>query len=169
MSNKYELPLDIVDHDPRWSEMFEIKKQKLQTKIKTPFIRIEHIGSTAIPDAKAKPIIDMLAVVESFEEIHKTQKQLEKYGFTLENNKSNDYYYFIKLGNKMAYSLTVMEQSNDKGINNLLMFKDFLIKHPNAQIKYDFLKCVAQVEYPDDIDRYAQVKDEFVNEIKRKL
>jgi len=169
MGNKIELPLEIVDYDPAWLDMFDHKQKQLLSHQDCPFIKVEHVGSTAIPNAKAKPIIDMLGIVEDLNQIEQVQSVLTEFNFCLHNIKEDDYYYFLKQDGDKYYSLTVMAKDNHKGIKGLVSFKEFLMSHPHAQIKYDFLKAVAQIEYPDDIDKYAKVKDEFVNEIKRKL
>lgn len=47
----------LVPHNPKWSELFEQEKQSLIDVFGDSIIAIEHIGSTAIPDIPAKPII----------------------------------------------------------------------------------------------------------------
>ena len=56
--------VDIVDYDPAWPACFEQEKRNLLAfSPEGSIIRIEHIGSTAVPGLAAKPIIDMLVGV----------------------------------------------------------------------------------------------------------
>ena len=53
----------VVDYDPKWPEMFEAEAALVREIIGDNLITIFHIGSTAVPGLKAKPVIDMLPVV----------------------------------------------------------------------------------------------------------
>ena len=61
----------VQKYNPEWPEWFEEIKTFLGEKVSRACIRIEHIGSTAIPGMTAKPIIDINLVIEPqrFEEI----------------------------------------------------------------------------------------------------
>lgn len=57
-------PVDLVDADPSWTIRGDQERHYLETLLAPWLIaRIEHIGSTAIPDLPAKPIIDLQAPV----------------------------------------------------------------------------------------------------------
>src|SRR5437016_12096621 len=59
----------LVPYDPAWPQVFEAEKRHLLNCLPSELIRrIEHFGSTAIPNLLAKPIVDMLAEVTSLEE-----------------------------------------------------------------------------------------------------
>ena len=60
----------VVEYDPRWSMMFEKEAARIATVLsKDLIVRIDHIGSTAVPGLIAKPIIvsilSLLATVTS--------------------------------------------------------------------------------------------------------
>lgn len=58
-------------YNPEWSKWFQQIKTFLGERVSRLCIRIEHVGSTSIPGMIAKPIIDLILVIESrdFEEI----------------------------------------------------------------------------------------------------
>ncbi len=51
-------------YDENWPVLFEREKQRISTILKDKALMIEHIGSTSVPGLIAKPIIDILLVVE---------------------------------------------------------------------------------------------------------
>lgn len=58
-------PVELVDHDPEWKNLFEIEKYLIIERIDQGLLkRIEHFGSTSIPGIKAKPYIDILIEIE---------------------------------------------------------------------------------------------------------
>ncbi|MCZ8256585.1 MAG: GrpB family protein, partial [Polaromonas sp.] len=55
-------------YDPRWPGLFAAERDRLRLlapQLPARLIDIQHIGSTAVPGLAAKPVIDMLAGVES--------------------------------------------------------------------------------------------------------
>jgi len=54
----------VEKYNPEWPEWFEEIKAFLGDKIAKTCIRIEHVGSTSIPGMIAKPIIDLIIVIE---------------------------------------------------------------------------------------------------------
>lgn len=63
-----EEPVEIEPYDDRWPKWFKEEERRLRDVIPADLIgRIEHFGSTAIPNMPAKPVIDMLVEVFSLE------------------------------------------------------------------------------------------------------
>jgi GrpB-like predicted nucleotidyltransferase (UPF0157 family) len=56
--------LEIADYDPAWPARFEQERARIEAALGPQALRIEHIGSTAVPGLAAKPIIDVLVVVD---------------------------------------------------------------------------------------------------------
>src|SRR6185312_14066771 len=63
-----DAPIEVVPYRPEWPAMFEAERAVLDTAL-APWLvgPIEHIGSTAVPGLVAKPLIDIMASVESLE------------------------------------------------------------------------------------------------------
>ena len=57
-----------VPYDPNWPRLYEIAHEEIVEAIGGKFVLIEHVGSTAVPGLAAKPIIDILVGMESWEE-----------------------------------------------------------------------------------------------------
>jgi len=60
----------LVEYDRNWVELFEQEAVYLRNLLgEALMLRIEHFGSTAIPGMPAKPIIDMLVEIPSFDRV----------------------------------------------------------------------------------------------------
>lgn len=56
----------ISEYNPEWPRQFKSIAADLEHDLKlfdSPFLSIEHVGSTSIPDLPAKPIIDIMIVI----------------------------------------------------------------------------------------------------------
>ena len=59
-----EAPVEIVAYDPAWPRLFEAERHAIAGALAAWIVGpIEHIGSTAIRDLAAKPVIDIMAGV----------------------------------------------------------------------------------------------------------
>lgn len=65
----------LQSYDQDWVKKFDEIKLLLQSVFGIKALKIEHVGSTSIPGMKAKPIIDVLVVVEKMEEFLKERKK----------------------------------------------------------------------------------------------
>src|SRR4051812_5307594 len=56
-------PIEIVAYDPDWPVRFQSWRDRLAGVLGEAALRIAHVGSTAIPELPAKPVIDILVTV----------------------------------------------------------------------------------------------------------
>jgi GrpB-like predicted nucleotidyltransferase (UPF0157 family) len=59
-------PVEIVDYDAAWSSLFAAERERLMPLLQG--VEIHHFGSTAVPGLAAKPVIDMIALVDHLDE-----------------------------------------------------------------------------------------------------
>ena len=57
--------LELVPYDPAWPVMFATEAARLHAAIGAHVMRIEHVGSTSVPNLLAKPVIDIAIAVTS--------------------------------------------------------------------------------------------------------
>jgi GrpB-like predicted nucleotidyltransferase (UPF0157 family) len=56
--------VEVVPHDPKWRDLFEIESKSVADALGENVVIVHHIGSTAIPNIYAKPIVDLLVEVK---------------------------------------------------------------------------------------------------------
>jgi GrpB-like predicted nucleotidyltransferase (UPF0157 family) len=75
-------PIRLEPYNPKWANEFAVFKAHLETVLTgLPYITIEHIGSTSIPDIFAKPIIDVDIEISGPENLDIIRNALKKNGF----------------------------------------------------------------------------------------
>jgi GrpB-like predicted nucleotidyltransferase (UPF0157 family) len=77
-----DAPVRIVEYDTAWPVRFAEQQDQLDVSLR-PWLygAIQHVGSTAVPDLAAKPVIDIAAPVKSLVEAHRAIPVLERAGW----------------------------------------------------------------------------------------
>ena len=168
--------ISIVQYDPNWPRLFLEEKEHLLASIPAGFIkRIEHFGSTAVPGLAAKPIIDMLVEVTSQEDARsKIAPVLEAQGYdyfwrpTFGDDTPPFYAWFIKRDStgRRTHHIHMVERHFEHW--DRLIFRDYLISHPDMAGEYQRLKIRLAREFPRDRVAYTKGKSEFIEQVMEK-
>lgn len=162
--------VDITPYNPDWPRMFKEEKIHLLKCLPKGLItRIEHFGSTSIPNLAAKPIIDILVEVISLEETKKRiVPVLEAQGYdyfwrpTSGDNTPPFYAWFIKRNSDCNRTHHIHMIEHDFEHWDRLLFRDYLIEHPELAGQYQELKFGLVDEFPDDRIAYTDGKTDFI-------
>jgi GrpB-like predicted nucleotidyltransferase (UPF0157 family) len=121
----------------------------------------EHIGSTAIEGMAAKPIIDLLAVVENLETAGKLLPVLEEHEYTYRGTVRNRL--FLVKGSEANHThyLSLTERDNDFYARTIA-FRDYLRTHPAVAAEYEELKRELARKYPERRNEYTEEKGDFI-------
>jgi GrpB-like predicted nucleotidyltransferase (UPF0157 family) len=74
-------PIRLVAYDARWPALFVEQARGIRAALGQTALRIDHIGSTAVPGLAAKPIVDIQISVASFEPLDAFRVPLEGLGY----------------------------------------------------------------------------------------
>jgi GrpB-like predicted nucleotidyltransferase (UPF0157 family) len=117
----------LVPHQIGWHEAFEDEQRRLQSALGVSARKIEHVGSTAVPDLLAKPIIDIAIAVESFDRIQAWPQALAVHDYTAFGDRYGWQDHFFAKGPETlrTFYLHVVEESGIRW-RNYLRFRDRL-------------------------------------------
>ena len=73
--------VQIVLHDAEWPRFAELEAARLAGTLGTNLLRTEHVGSTSVPGLAAKPIVDMIPVVASLDDLDWQRPKVEALGY----------------------------------------------------------------------------------------
>lgn len=159
--------IQLVEYDPRWPAMFDQEVARLLDAIGDMIVRIEHIGSTAIPGIEAKPIIDILIGVTSIEAVDSVIPELNAIGY--QHWKYPKRIFFVKglppNGPRTHHLHFVELDAPDWGG---LVFRDYLRAHSEEALHYNDLKRRLARQFPSDRDSYTAAKTPYVESVMRK-
>jgi GrpB-like predicted nucleotidyltransferase (UPF0157 family) len=164
--------IQIVDYDPTWPEMFERECESIRRALGSLIVRIEHMGSTAVPGLPAKPIIDILIGVSKLEEVRSICiRELLSLGYvhitTYESWLPNELFFRKGIPGPWTHHVHIMEPSRPGNRwDEFLLFRDYLRAHPEAARAYAEMKRAAASAAVDDIEAYRNAKSRFVEAAK---
>jgi GrpB-like predicted nucleotidyltransferase (UPF0157 family) len=168
----------IVPFDPRWPEAFRREKDHLLSCLPPDLIRrIEHFGSTAVLGLAAKPVVDILVEVTDLQATKaRIAPVLEQQGYeyfwrpTHGDDGPPFYAWFIKRdpATTVRTHHIHMVESHFAEHWDRLLFRDYLIEHPEMAKAYESLKLVLASAAPHDRVAYTLGKTEFILDVTEK-
>lgn len=156
-------------YNPKWKTLFEEESNKLLAVASDYFEDVEHIGSTAIPDIVSKPIIDILASINSLSNISRIIEPLKKLDYIHRGEQGiPGRHLFVKGGEEFrTHHLHVVEKNHHEWTKHIL-FRDYLRANPKDAEEYSTLKQVLLKKFELDREKYTTGKSEFIEEIIKK-
>lgn len=161
-------PVVIVDYDRSWASMFRRLKGGLERSLGDLPVEIEHVGSTSVPGAAAKPIIDIDVVVRSEDDVARAIQLLAAGGYRHKGDRGvRGREAFDNPQGLAQHHLYVVVSGNSEHRRHLL-FRDYLRSHPEEAARYSTLKRSLADAFREDRDGYTDAKSAFVEEILRR-
>lgn len=162
--------IHLADYDPSWLEQYERMASWLKTSLGRDIAnRMEHYGSTAISGMPAKPVIDILVEVPSFD-------QARRHAIPLFNKPECEYWWYRDhmcfivrndISGKRTHHIHMAPAGHR--IWDGLAFRDYLRSNSAAAASYATLKVELSERYREDREGYTDAKGAFVREIMSKI
>ena len=166
------MPIEIIAYQSRWENEFLELSQKLRTALGGLALRIDHIGSTSVPDLAAKDIIDIQVTVASLEPADLRLRFLQA-GLVWREDIIHDH---CPLGMKLessdlekryaqfippAQRKTHVHVRLDGRFNQryALLCRDYLRTHEVTRQAYAQIKYQLARYFPNNVEAYYDIKD----------
>ena len=155
--------------DPLWSIQFDETKRDIEPIFKEILIAFEHVGSTSIRGMIAKPMVDILIVVDDLYFNKKLLAEMEQRDYVLYRNyvAENSALFAKEIEGRRIGNIHVFPVGH-REITKFLVKRDFFRTHPDALRRYRDLKYKLSRRYVDDYPSYREGKKDFLNKTIRK-
>jgi GrpB-like predicted nucleotidyltransferase (UPF0157 family) len=158
------------EYNSKYKKFF-LKEKNTITKALGDNCFIEHVGSTSIPSLGGKGIVDVLVGVKS-KNHPKFIKTLKSTGYEFrEKASTSDRLFFRRDYNSGKETRRVhihLTKFDGKDWNEMIAFRDYLLKHPEDVKKYVKIKKEAVEKAKGEGEIYREFKQSFMEEITRK-
>ena len=163
--------VSVREYDPAWEEMFKTEEKLIRKILGNNCKAVHHIGSTAVEGLPAKPIIDIMPVVEDLEAVDFVADLFEQAGYEYMGEFGiPGRRYLRKGGIERTHQVHIFSENNESGsldIERHLAVRDYLRSNKQIAQEYGALKIRLAKKYPYDIEGYCDGKDSFVQNLER--
>ncbi|HTC95355.1 MAG TPA: GrpB family protein [Terriglobales bacterium] len=161
-------PVIVLDYDPNWPGVFQSLRKQIADALGGMAAAIEHVGSTAVPDLAAKPIIDIDVLLASEMMLPATIERLASLGYIHRGNLGiPEREAFYAPANDPPHHLYVCPPGSAE-FRRHMAFRDYLRTHPNDAKIYAGLKIALAQRFCEDRSAYNAAKTEFVLELTQR-
>ncbi|MBR3257447.1 MAG: GrpB family protein [Eggerthellaceae bacterium] len=159
----------LEDHQTAWEESAAEVAQVLRDVLGDVAVDVQHVGSTAIPTIKAKPIVDLAVAVADYEKVLALRDELEACGVVFRLDERPEQLLFAMgdfAGDTRTHHIHVVLADSTEW-RNYLLFRDYLIANPEAARRYEAEKLLLAKLYPENRESYTAGKETIVAELLR--
>ena len=150
----------VVPYDAAWPGMFAAEHDRLTASLGEVAVRIDHVGSTAVPGLAAKPWIDIQVEVRRMRPGDAYRDPLLALGYVHQPDDVDDHEFF----DRRPYHVHVCAAGGDWARRHLA-FRDLLRRDPAARAAYQSEKLRLAAEH-DDVLAYTEAKTPIIRRLQ---
>lgn len=164
----------LVEYQNSWPLQFEEVAAAIAHIFAATPVRIEHIGSTSVPDLCAKPVLDILLGVEDLDAAKSRVADLAALGYKYKYRPEyeveipNGRYFVRAEGTQLRVHLHAVLQDGELWLKHIA-FRDALRTNPELAREYATLKTRLAILYRDNNATYTEAKAPFITGVLIKL
>lgn len=158
-----------MDYDRAWPALADAELRRVKEALGEVAVRLEHVGSTAVPGLAAKPIIDLLLSVDAIEPRQRYVEALEQLGYLFAPSpESPSRHFFAKPPRRpRTHHLHVVEAGSEHEVRHVAV-RDFLRMHGDEAARYEALKRQVVARHPQGRLAYIEGKDGYVTALEQR-
>ena len=164
--------IEVVNYQAGWAQRYQGEAGLLRDVFGEALVRIHHIGSTAIPDMRAKPVIDILIEIEPGIAVDRFNPRMRQLGYDCRGEclaavmpGTPGRFYFSKNVDGSRYCHVHVCHVGHFQISEFLVLREYLGSHCDEAAKYGDLKSCLAKQFPHDNIGYMRGNDEFVKQL----
>ena len=156
----------VVPYDASWPVRFAEERAAL-AHVLSPWLSgpIEHIGSTAVPGLVAKPVIDIMAAVESLEVSRPALTAVASLQYVYFPYRADIMHWLCKPSDEVRTHHLHLVPFGSELWHERLRFRDRLRGDARVAAEYAALKLALAARYEHDRAAYTDAKEPFVRRI----
>lgn len=159
------MEIKLVKHDPEWKALFKAQAKEIKGALGKDCLALCHIGSTAVKDIPARPIIDILMVVNSFAALDEKTEALIKLGYERSESVPDGMQVYNKQG-ELAYKIIAFEKTNQTEIARRVAVRNYLRAYPAVAKEFAERKTEIAEQILDFRDYFGE-RDAFMDQLER--
>jgi len=161
-------PIVLVEYDANWTIFFGREAARIRQVLGERAVRIEHVGSTAVPGLAAKPVIDIVMEVADSSDESSYVPALELNGYQLRIREPGWWEHRMLKGPDTDINLHVFSVGCPE-VSRMLRFRDQLRANPADREFYQSEKRELAARAWAYVQNYADAKTDVIEQIIAKV
>ena len=157
-------PIMLTEHNEEWAKWYAEEEKRLAGILPANDIRISHIGSTAINNIWAKPIIDILVELPASLPMDSVKEIIVQNGYICMSDQANRKSFNMGYTSEGFAEKVFHLHLRYLGDNDELYFRDYMNDNALLSKQYEELKLSLWKRFEHDRDGYTLAKTDFVAE-----
>jgi GrpB-like predicted nucleotidyltransferase (UPF0157 family) len=161
--------VELVAHDPGWADAAKTESHLLAAALGPILLVAHHIGSTSIPNIRAKPVLDLMPVVTSLVELDEHRGRIEEIGYEWWDEFGLQGRRYCTKDDRDTRRRLVQLHCYETGSSEIirhLAFRDYLRARLDLALAYEQEKTRCQALHPDNTHFYGTCKSAWIKRIE---
>jgi GrpB-like predicted nucleotidyltransferase (UPF0157 family) len=161
------IPVELLPYDPQWLDAAELESQRLIEGLGGRIATVHHVGSTSIPGIRAKPVLDLIPVINELPLFDEARPVVEALGYAWHGEYGLPGRRYCTFDEPISGRRRVQlhcYQAGSREIIRLLAFRDYLRRHPSVARDYERVKTRCRDQHPSDSHAYTACKSDWIAE-----
>lgn len=158
----------LVPHSYKWHYLFQEEVINIRHALNNKHLQMEHVGSTALPNIAAKPILDIFIPHDDLSTVNDYADALAALGYELVTD-AQAYKLFIKGSEESRTHHLTFTSPSGTYWTETLQFRDHLLDNPDIAKAYESEKIHLASQYATSRRNYSSNKARFIQTVLRSL
>ncbi|XBQ15096.1 MAG: GrpB family protein [Oceanicaulis sp.] len=170
-------PIEVTPYQPGWAEEGLDWAERVAGALGEAGLRVDHVGSTAVPGLAAKDVIDIQALIIRFDDVEDLIARMKAAGFRHAPENIGDpphedttpilgeddwrkLYFREPKGERRVH--VHVRRNGGAGARNTFLLRDYLRDDPAARRDYGAFKLALATKTKKDREAYQAIKRPFI-------
>jgi len=152
------------EYTPLWAELFEIEAAQIRAVLGDLALGVEHVGSTAVPGLRAKPILDIAVAVRTRDLLSLYAAHLAELGYEHASHIELENDFVFEKGIDRTHHLHLVELESREW-RDYLRFRNTLRANEPLAREYERIKIELGVRFHGNRRCYTSAKTLFIRHV----
>ena len=158
----------LAPYTPEWCSEFGRERERLFGALRGIAVAIEHVGSTAVPGLRAKPVLDVMLGLPRISLHERALSPMDALGYRYMGEYGIPGRHYFRLGEPCTHHLHMVSFGSEFWLRHLL-FRDHLRAHPEVAQAYEAVKLDLAARHPRDRPAYQDGKTDFIESVMQRI
>jgi GrpB-like predicted nucleotidyltransferase (UPF0157 family) len=153
------------NYNPLWVKLFDVEAAHIRNALGALAHDVQHVGSTAVPGLKSKPILDIAVGVSSLDDLTQFEAALLKLDYEYAQWAGLDHNLVFGKGKARTHLVHIVEYDGPKW-RDYIAFRTILLADPRVAREYEQVKIDLAESHANDRAAYTAAKSEFIRNVR---